>query len=305
MLSFTKGTPIAKIVGGKDDGRILRVTMDIDTKEDLGNEIFNIINTDFIDGGRRKRIDPMDIEKLKYAIKDQKEPKEVHLRDAYHRLDSLLKECSGKEYHIDDGELQQVPNSDLERECLYISGPSGSGKSTYINKFTKQYKKMFPDNYVFMLSRLTEDKSLDDNKHIKRIQINDDLLNDPIDNSELENSAIIFDDIDTIKDKELREYVQYLRDDLLETGRHEKVTMLCTSHLLMDYKKTRTLLNESTSVTFFPKSGTTYHIIRFLKTYCGLNKKQVERILSLPSRWITISKVAPMWILYNQGCYLL
>ena len=305
MLSFKKGVPVAKVIGGDYDGKIIRIDKNINKNNiiDFDNELFNIINEDFLNNGR-KRFDPMDFEKLKKAIKEKNEPRELKLKNIYNNVMKLIDERNSKEFHIDDGEIVQLPNNSLDRECLYISGPSGSGKSTYVNKFIKQYKEMYPKNEVFLMSRLASDKSLDNNKHIKRIKINEELLDDPIDNSELENSAIIFDDIDTIRDKDLRDYVSDLRDDLLETGRHEKVTMLCTSHLLMDYKKTRTLLNEATSVTFFPNSGSSYHISRFLKVYCGFSNNEIKRVLNLPSRWVTICKTAPMYVLYSQGIYL-
>ena len=138
-----------------------------------------------------------------------------------------------------------------------------------------------------------------------RIQINEELLENPIQPEELQNSLVIFDDIDTIPDKKLNEAVRSLRDDLLETGRSYNIYMCNTSHQLMNYKHTRTLLNESTAVTFFPKSGSSYHIKRFLKEYCGLEKKQIQKILELPSRWVTINKVYPCFILYEKGAFLL
>jgi len=105
--------------------------------------------------------------------------------------------------------------------------------------------------------------------------------------------------------KKIADIVRRLRDDLLETGRHEKAYVVAVSHQLLNYKHTRQLLNESTSVTFFPCSGSDYHIKRFLKTYCGLDEANIKKILKLPSRWVTLYKTYPMYVLYEKGCFLI
>lgn len=304
MLSFKTGAPIARISGGPHHGKVIRVSMDLLKPAIKIDDIFDVIKTDMLSFSKR-RVDPIDIDIIREAIKENKEPRERHLKPIYSQVRAALKECQGKEFHMNEGEMLQVPNTKLERECLYIAGPSGSGKSTYVNKYVKQYIRTYPDNEVYIFSRVADDKTLKDNDAIKRIPITEELIEDPIDNSELEDSIAIFDDIDTIREKPLRDAVTDLRSDLLETGRHHRVTLLCTSHLLMDRNKTRTLLNEATSVTFFPNSGQAFHVKRFLKEYCGLEKSQIDRVLQLPSRWVTIGKTAPMYILYDKGCYLI
>lgn len=305
MLSFTHGSPIARVVGGKDKGKILRVDMDTAEATVDIDDIFDILTSDVMTGKTRKRYNPTDLETIRECVKRRKEPRRDDLRDIFNRVIDIVDEARGKEYHIHDGTLTQVPNTNLERESLYIAGPSGSGKSTYLNNYVKEYKRVFPRRGVYIFSRVQDDKTLEDNDDINQVIIDEELLEDPIEKEDLRRSAVIFDDVDTIQEKPLIDYVTHLRSDILETGRHDKITLLCTSHLLMDYKKTRTLLNEASSVTFFPRSGSTYHIQRFLKIYCGLNSRQIDRILNLPSRWVTINKTAPMWVLYSQGCYLL
>jgi hypothetical protein len=305
MLSFTHGAPIARVVGGRDKGKILRVDMDTVEPTIEVDDIFDILTSDIMTEGRRKRYNPTDLETIRDCVRRRKAPKRDDLRSIFNRTIEIIDEGRGKEYHIHDGTLSHVPNTSLGRECLYIAGPSGSGKSTYLNNYVKEYKKVFPKREVYIFSRVEQDKTLEGNNDIQHIMIDEELLDDPIVNEDLTKSAVIFDDVDTIQEKNIADYIAHLRSDLLETGRHNKVTLLCTSHLLMDYKKTRTLLNEATSVTFFPRSGSAYHIQRFLKVYCGLNQIQIERILALPSRWVTICKTAPMWVLYSQGCYLL
>lgn len=306
MLSFKHGTPVARVSGGKDDGKILRVDMDALEAEVEIDDIFDILTSDIMTTtSKRKRYNPVDLEIIRDCVRRRKAPRKEELRPIFDRVITILDEAQGKEYHTYDGQLVPVPNTKIERECLYIAGPSGSGKSTYVNNFVKEYKRQYPKRDVYILSRVENDATLEANDDIIHVTMDEDLVDDPIQNEDLAKSAVIFDDIDTLQDKDILKCVTHLRDDLLETGRHNKVTMLCTSHLLMDYKKTRTLLNEATSVTFFPRSGSTYHIQRFLKVYCGFTPAQIERALSLPSRWVTVTKVAPMRVLYCQGCYLL
>jgi len=99
--------------------------------------------------------------------------------------------------------------------------------------------------------------------------------------------------------------VQTLRDSLLKRGRHEDISVVVTNHLLTNYKETRTILNEVNSITFFPKSGSSHGIQYMLKTYVGLAAKQIQRIFTLPSRWITVYKHYPMYVVYEKGIYLL
>ena len=162
---------------------------------------------------------------------------------------------------------------------------------------------MFKDDDIYLFSSITHDKALD--KHDPtRIILDNDLINDPIEPSELENSLVIFDDTDTIRERNMRKYLEVLRDWLLEQGRHFKIRMLITSHLLSNYSSTRRILNEATGVVVFPKSGSgTYHIKNFLKTYCGFDKSQIKKFVNLPSRWVMVYRSYPQYVIYEKGCY--
>lgn len=357
MLSFEKGAPIAKIRGGPDDGRILRVDANLTEPELEITDMFDVIKSDMLTPSLRKRYDPHVLETVVKAVRRGKPPTERSLITPYQTIMEILSDRVGKEYHTNEGVLTQTPNTRLDRECLYVAGPSGSGKSVYTRSYVKNYLERFPGRPVYVFSRVAGDKSLledlpeedndestyssdsessegsffdeqsdldtdeddeeeedddpafdygagSDNSEIKYVRIDESLVEDPIDPEELNKTLVIFDDIDTIPDKDQREYVTQLRNDLLETGRHVKCTMVNTSHHLTDYKRTRTLLNESTSVTFYPRMGGCSQIKRYLSVYAGMTRQQIDRILNLPSRWVTISRTAPMWVLYDRGCYL-
>jgi len=208
------------------------------------------------------------------------------------------------ELQIEYGHIQQVPDTFLDRNCLYVAGPSGSGKSTYVANFIKQYKKAYPFRQVVLFSRKPEDPVLDELNPM-RIPINYSLVDDPIDLEELKESIVIFDDVSTISDTSIRNAVFHLIEDVLEVGRSYKITICVTNHLLTSYKKTRTILNESTHITFFPGCAGDHHIRRYLMAYQGMTKEQVKRIFRLPSRWITLFTNRPQYIMYSTGIYML
>jgi hypothetical protein len=64
-------------------------------------------------------------------------------------------------------------------------------------------------------------------------------------------------------------------------------------------------MNEMQSMTVFPKSGSAQQIKYALKTYFGLDKNQIENIINLPSRWVTIFKGFPQTVMYENGAFIL
>lgn len=209
-----------------------------------------------------------------------------------------------KEIKIDDGVIQVLPSIDMT-ERYYISGPSGSGKSYFISKWLEMNKKIFKGKNkkeLYIFSRINEDKQLDKFKPIRVIL---ELLPDnPLTAEDLENSICIFDDIDSIKDKIVKRIVFDLRDDFLVCGRHFNITVICTTHQLMNNVESKRPINESTSCVIYPKSGATFQIKNFLKFYCGFDKMMIDKIMKLKSRWVCIRKTYPMTIIYEKGLFL-
>lgn len=298
MLSFSEGRPIARILSGKYKGKILKIAEE-ETKNIEADDPYDLITEDEIRNVKKMSI--TQIEALRRSLKTRRRD-DYDDGDIYDNFSDKLKTRQKKELILNNGELMQLPTKNT-RECIYVAGASGSGKTTYIARYLEEYKRMFPKNKIYIFSKLHDDEALDA-LHPIRIVINEELIDNPITAEELENSCVVFDDIDTLE-KGLMEAVTKLRDDLLEIGRHNNIYMCNVSHLLMNYKSTRRLLNESQTVTFFPKSGSSYHITRFLKVYAGLGREDIQRIINLPSRWVTINKTYPNYILYSQGAYLL
>ena len=213
-----------------------------------------------------------------------------------------------KRIDLKQNKLEPVLNPDA-RTVDYVAGPAGAGKSTYASLLAKSFKKLHPKKDVFFFSR-TDWKEDPAYKKIKPVQVRLDqsLVNDPIMIEDIEKgSCIIFDDVNTIHDKNIKAEVLHIVKDILEVGRKMNLSIIITSHLISPPERdyARTVLNELQTLTFFPR-GSSAHSIRYvLDTYFGLAKKDIEEILHLPSRWVSIHRNYPNVVFYEHGAYIL
>ena len=161
---------------------------------------------------------------LAMIVGGQYDKKVISVSDKFSKDDdALIKEF--KQLKIPhDAKLQQVPDTTKEREMVYMTGPSGTGKSTYNRKYLEQWKKKKnKDKEIYMFSSLPEDESLDDVKP-QRIKLDSSIYEEPIEVEEFKDSVAIFDDIDVISDKKIRDAVYNILNKVLEIGRHFKIT---------------------------------------------------------------------------------
>lgn len=295
MFSFKKGRRIAFIKGGKLDGKFIRVDNVQSSKccQDCGKcsskkacckiskkggcSECGVLKNMISMGGDDSLAGFLLQQELKNVIKDER-----------------------KMINIDDGTLIPMPNP-KQRECLYIGGPSGSGKSTYASNYIKIWRYMFPKRNFFLFSNVEKDPCLDKLKPT-RIKLDASFVDEPLNTKLLANSICLFDDVDFIKDKAIRKSVTDLRDSLLGEGRHENIYVITTNHVLTDGNKTKFSLVEATAITMFPATDT-YHVEQVLKRYCGFGAKVVKHIQSLNSRWVTVSKRCPTYVMHEHGVF--
>ena len=216
------------------------------------------------------------------------------------------KELSKKELKIfDNGIAQPLPRFNKTERC-FIAGQTESGKSFFCKQYLRQLLKVHPDKKIWLISDVDEDEELDCLPNLHRLKLTDELIDKKPPKPEVfRDSVVLFDDIDSIANKKIYNIIQNLRDQLLRRGRHENISVLITSHLCTNYKETRIILNESNSITIFPRSGSAHGIKYLLKIYCGLDKHQIHKIFNLPSRAVTIYMYRPMYVIYEKGMYLL
>lgn len=210
----------------------------------------------------------------------------------------------------EEGKVKPLMDFISERGVYYIAGPSGSGKSTYVINLIKDYLKMFPETEFYVFSR-TDAKSDPAYAGIRihQIKIDESLLQNPIDiEKEVgDRSILLFDDCGTIQNDELKRYIEKLMCDVMEIGRRLHINIIITNHLINPSSKAfaRCVMNELQFFTFFPRSGATYQINYCLKHYFGLSKPQIDKIMNLPSRWVTISKKYPLCVISEKDIYIL
>lgn len=201
--------------------------------------------------------------------------------------------------------IQHIPNKKTERQILYITGASGSGKSYYTRKYCAEYSKLFPKNPIYLFSSITEDSSIDKVKNMKRIKLSNDLLTTDLQVNDFKDSMVIFDDTDCITNKVMRMKVNSILNMLLETGRHTNTSVIYTSHLATNGLDTKRILNEAHSITIFPHSLGGRTLKYLLENYFGLDRHQIKRIKTLPSRWVTIIKSFPMVVISEKDAFVL
>lgn len=209
---------------------------------------------------------------------------------------------------VSDGKIVPVPDVDT-REVVYIAGPSGSGKSTYASDYIKSYLSLFPDKDFFVFSRTdASDDPAFSGLHFNQVLIDETLLENPIDITEELTSGciILFDDVNTIQNDKLKKAVDRIMSDIMECGRKLDIYCVITNHLVIpnEKKMARTVLNECTSLTVFPKSGATQQIKYALKTYFGYSNKQIDSFLKTKSRWITFYKTYPQLVMTQFECFV-
>lgn len=308
-LSFdsAKGArPVAIVKGGDDDQQVLYLHED-DRKSKRAGEItasrYSTELRDLKPTDRVKLLSRLEEARSKGLEPDQLVGETAIGKQLYERI--LTDETKSKDIVLNSGSFELLPSPDpKKREVWYIAGASGSGKSYIAKGLGEYYQKLFPDRSVYLISKLEEDSgTLDKMKPAaKRINIQS-LIDDYPDLDEFKNCMVIFDDYDTFTGP-AEKVVHKLIDDLATMGRHTNTTMLCLSHYLTNYKKTRLLLNEATHIVVYPMA-TSYHALSYLlKTHIGMGKEDLRDIRKL-GRWVCVYKHFPQFLVAGQYARML
>jgi len=315
-LNFEKGksaVAIAKVKGGEYNGDILYLHQD-GTSGKGGVKELELGKHRLRDLPARKQHEVMRALQEAYARgipPDHLSPELARLpgvMDAYEEMIGSAKQSEDTHIKLpNDGHFVLIPTKDpKKREVWYIAGASGSGKSHIAKGIAEQYMTQFPDRDVYLVSKLDEDDTLDSMKGRRCIRLKPaKLVENPLkDLKMLENSLVIFDDYDTFQGKEMK-VIQQLIDDIAIMGRHENITMLCLTHYLTNYSKTRLLLTEATHIVVYPLSTGAHALNYLLKTYLGLEKEEISAIRRGGSRWVCLYKNYPNYAITETEAFLL
>ena len=105
-----------------------------------------------------------------------------------------------------------------------------------------------------MFSSLPEDESLDDVKP-QRIKLDRSIYEEPIEVEELKDSVVVFDDIDVISDKKIRDAVYNILNKVLEIGRPFQDNSLSNQPSPNERQRHETHLKRSPPSHLFPPTA--------------------------------------------------
>lgn len=210
------------------------------------------------------------------------------------------------------------PLPDQKRLTMYICGENGSGKSTFIHRLLKSYTKVYKDRKIYLFSSQEYDDKLEDQfDNLKKVNIAS-MVDEPLDLIDLRNSLCIFDDIDKIRDKEIKKEVDDLKEDILFNGRDHRgenvdkkgnrmddIDIIITNHILCGGITTKVMLCECAYYVVFPNHVSDFHLSRICKTYVGMNKEQYEQMKKTDSRAVVIHKHFPRYYMAKNEIVML
>ena len=208
------------------------------------------------------------------------------------------------------GTVEVEPRYDAPPARITVAAQSGAGKSTWIGKYVRRLVKPETglEQPVWLLSKVLEDKALDDIPDLRRIDpsklLEDTETTGPLPVSEFANSVLITDDISSLPKAE-RVVAEQLRSDALEISRHGDTTLLSAVHLLFDGSTaSRRLLLESNAYVIFPRASGVFAGKRLLKEYMGMSPADARRLLGVKSRWLYLQRQYPSYAVWEGGVTL-
>ena len=192
------------------------------------------------------------------------------------------------------------------RDVIMVGGKSGSGKSFIAKNFIKRYKNLWPHREVRLVSYLEEDVTIDEAKGVDRIDP-ETWVDEPPKLDYFGESLLVLDDIEGFErsNKEVFNAIQRVVDMVATTGRHAAASILNSSHLLTDYKRTRLWLGESNQFCVFPNGASLKQLNNLLGSYAGADSREIKKMRGLPSRWVCLRTSYPPVVIFETGAYLL
>lgn len=301
-LNFESGLPIAKVIGGDMVGMVLH----LDSGDKKKPKHKKLVMPKHVKLSARKEVEIMNFlnDAHTKGIPADHLQATPELKELYAEM--ILSSESSTEVELPpNSTFSLLPTNDKKaRDVFYICGPSGSGKSYVAKGIAQEYHNLHPDRTIYLVSKLTEDSTLDKLKYLVRLDP-EKLRESPLEDlKQLTESLVIFDDIENF-DRETDKVIQNLVNMIASTGRHELVSMIYITHLLSDYKRTRLVLMEATQYVLYPLSTGSHAFNYMMKTYLGMDSKESNALRKTGSRWISIRKHFPQVLITEHSAKIM
>ena len=182
---------------------------------------------------------------------------------------------------------------------VFINGPSGAGKSKIAVNMVQQYLKHNKKIDVFLVSKKSSDKTIDQIKRIKKLDV-ETFLDDPITIDEFpDKSVIIFDDFEQFEttNKKLYVAIMGLLKDLVTLGRTKLLQVFIITHSSAIGRGSTLLYSEAQWLVLYPLANSYHSLKLVLQDKVGLDMTQIKYIKNLKSKYVVIHKSFPRFLI--------
>ena len=238
---------------------------------------------------------------------------------------NIIESSNSKLFHeiqtekiLKDYKIYPLPNMnkdvDMRRTTVYSVGVGGSGKTYLAMFFASLYHQLYPDNKIFYFTcnPAKNDPSIDKfhmEDIIERIDVRKfslewyginekGMLYD--EDSPLNNSLQIFDDLDVLDGEERKmmwKYITFTNESL----RKLDVSSYVMSHSPSDGRITAKFLKELKIYVIYPSLNfRACQNDRVLYHYLKYKASEIYNLCNLPSRWVWINETKRIVITENQ-----
>ena len=192
------------------------------------------------------------------------------------------------------------PTKSRDRRAWHICGPSGVGKSHLASQIAINHLKLFPDRQMHLVSKLTQDDTIDRMPGLQRLDHENFVFEEP-DINALSNGLVTFDDVDSIDQPHYKAIHKFVDDVATMGGSHHStqggVSMMHITHSIANHRLTRLLLLESHYKMVFPLATNAHSLNCTLEKCVGMNKGQIAGLKKMGGRFALIHTFYPNFMI--------
>lgn len=186
-----------------------------------------------------------------------------------------------------------------------IYGPSGCGKSTIAGNLIREYHKRFPKRRVFIISPNDDDPAFASLDYVNWLEVDERIISEsPLTVDEFKESLVVFDDYLQYENPKISAALQQLATKILTRGRKDRVDCIIIAHNAFNNNLTTNLNMNVGAMVLFSSGAQKKHLMNYLKNL-GCNQQTINKVLNLPTRSIYISTTNPIYVLHDNGIFLL